>query len=129
MGENGIEPILIVDDDPTIRKILNLILSSEDFTVEEAYDGKIAVEMAGKKPYHLIFIDIQMPRMNGYEAVKKIREMEISTPIIMQSSLNSKEDVSCAFDAGCNEFISKPYDFNEILRLLKKYTSQPATTF
>lgn len=113
--------ILIVDDNPYSRDLLNNILLSENFLVEEAVNGKEAVEKVSKKTYQLILMDMLMPGMNGYEAAKKIRQMGITTPIIAQSSMSSKEDRLRSFESGCNDFLPKPFEIKELFDLVNKY--------
>lgn len=115
--------VLIVDDNPYSRDLLNNILLSENFLVEEAVNGKEAVEKVSKKPYQLILMDMLMPGMNGYEAAKKIRQMGITTPIIAQSSMSSKEDRLRSFESGCNDFLPKPFEIKELFDLVNKYFS------
>jgi PAS domain S-box-containing protein len=107
--------ILLADDDSTISKILGLMLERSKYRVHFAGDGQTAVEMWEKGDYDLVLMDIQMPRLNGFEATRSIREKERvrggHTPIAAMTAHASKEDEQRCLDAGMDAFIPKPIDF------------------
>ena len=119
--------LLLVEDNELNREIACEILREEGFEIDEAADGVIAVEMVRKAPagyYDLILMDIQMPRMNGYEAARTIRSMKgderSEIPIIAMTANAFEEDKKAALDAGMNDHIGKPIDIKTLNHTLKK---------
>ena len=119
--------LLLVDDIEVNREIAKMLLESEGFIVDTASDGSEAVEkVANAKPgdYDAVLMDIQMPIMNGYEAAKKIRQLENSklanVPIIAMTANAFSEDVKSALDAGMNAHIAKPIDIANMMQTLAK---------
>jgi len=119
--------LLLVDDIEVNREIAKMLLESEGFIVDTAADGKEAVEkVAASKAgdYDAVLMDIQMPIMNGYQAAKKIRELEnpalAKVPIIAMTANAFSEDVKAALDAGMNAHIAKPIDVPKMMETLSK---------
>ena len=118
--------LLLVDDIEVNREIAKMLLESEGFIVDTATDGKDAVEKvaASAENYDCVLMDIQMPIMNGYEAAKKIRELEnpklANVPIIAMTANAFSEDVKAALDAGMNGHIAKPIDVEKMMETLAK---------
>ncbi len=108
---------LVVDDSLTIRTYHSSILRSLGFETETAENGLDALEKCMEKKYDIIFSDINMPVMDGYEFVKKLRKMEgyKYTPVIFVTTLDSEEDRKKGFLAGATLYVVKPINM-EILR-------------
>lgn len=117
--------VLLVEDNPINRVVAGKILTSFGLTFDVAIDGKIAVQkIISRKSYDLIFMDVQMPIMDGYTATQKIRENGfIDLPICGLSANAMKEDSSLAFKAGMDQYITKPIKVEEMDTILKKYLS------
>ena len=120
--------ILLVEDNELNREIATEILEMTGAAVEEATDGKMAVDMVEEKPtgyYDLIFMDIQMPVMNGYEAAAAIRALEnqkkSQTPIVAMTANAFAEDVQMAKNAGMNEHLAKPLEIFKLKEVLKRW--------
>ncbi len=113
---------LIVDDNESNREILCEILESVDVEVEQAANGKIAVDMANEKNYDIIFMDMRMPIMNGEEAVSKIQEkFGVEWPKIIAITASAfSEDKKRFLSNGCHDFISKPFKIDEVFEVMKK---------
>ncbi|MBC8017194.1 MAG: response regulator [Verrucomicrobia bacterium] len=115
---------LIAEDDYVSRKAIGLMLQKADFEIDFAEDGLKAVEMWESGEYDLILMDIQMPRMNGFEATAAIRDKERTrgghTPIIALTAHALKEDKDKCLNAGMNAFISKPIDFARTLLVIRE---------
>ncbi len=113
--------ILIVDDNFNNRSVLNDILLPIGFNVDLALNGLEAVEMASKKKYHMILMDIVMPKMDGFEATHRIREHSNGQePIIIAISASVEESmIQKSKDIGCNQFLSKPFDIDRLLTLIE----------
>ena len=101
--------ILIVDDEPRIRKLVRDFLTREGYEVLEAGDGAEALHVFNTQhDLNLIILDVMMPKMNGYEVLKKIRETS-KIPIIMLTAKTSEEDELQGFNLGVDEYIGKPF--------------------
>lgn len=108
------EKILIVDDDYTSRNILIEYLKELKYLPVEATNGKEAMQLVLNNTIDLIIIDLYMPVMNGFEAIKQIRENGINIPIIVLTTANSEEDLRKAANAGADDFLVKPIRFDEL---------------
>lgn len=114
--------ILIAEDDNINYKLLDHILHSYNIETIRAINGVEAIEMIEEKEnIDLVLMDIKMPKMNGLEATKIIKEKHPETPIIAQSAFNSAEDIQDAMTAGCNEFISKPINKKMLYAVICKF--------
>jgi signal transduction histidine kinase len=119
--------ILLVEDVEINREIVMTVLEPMGLIIDEAEDGKIAYNKFSAVPdsYDLIFMDIHMPGMDGYEAARLIRSLDHpraqSIPIVAMTANVFKEDIERCLAAGMNAHVGKPVDFNEVLVLLKKY--------
>lgn len=118
--------ILIADDEPISRKLLNKLLTSLGFQTREAANGKEAVELWESWHPHFIWMDMQMPVMNGWEATRQIRqksrETDVSAPTIVALTANAfAKDRELSLGAGCDDFVSKPFRRDELLNKLSQY--------
>lgn len=122
--------ILLVEDNELNREIATEILEESGFIVDKAEDGKVAVEKISKAQegdYELILMDIQMPKMDGYEATKQIRAMqpeEEHIPIIAMTANAFEEDRKLALDIGMDDHLAKPIDPKNMLKVISKYIKQ-----
>ena len=112
---------LVVDDSEVMRKVLTGALSRADITdVEQAADGKEAVDMVANNTYDLVLMDWYMPNMLGIDAVKAIRAAGSKVPIIMVTTEAEKSRVIEALKAGANNYIIKPFEPNAIVAKIKE---------
>lgn len=116
--------ILIIDDEPAIRKALKEILEYESFEVKEAEDGAAALKMVEKESFDLIFCDIKMPRMDGIEVLSKLKEKGIETPVVIITGHGNVETAVDALKKGAYDFIQKPLDLNRILVTVRNASNQ-----
>ena len=100
--------ILIVDDDAEIRDLLEFDISSSGYFVDTASDGMEGLNKALNNKYDLILLDVMMPKMNGWEVCREIRETS-KVPIIMLTAKGDEEDELTGFELGVDEYISKPF--------------------
>jgi len=109
--------ILIAEDDPHIREILHIQLDLADFEVAEACDGIEALELAEQVRPDVILLDVMMPRLDGFEALKRLRASYATRhiPVIMLTAKNRREDTLAGFRGGANDYIVKPFDAQELL--------------
>jgi two-component system KDP operon response regulator KdpE len=110
--------ILVVDDEPQIRRVLQATLSSSGYDVIEAKNGQEAVEMVIRERPALILMDVNMLGMSGLEACRKIR-MSFSVPIIMVTVRNSEQDKIHALDSGADDYVVKPFTIGELLARIR----------
>ena len=107
--------ILLVEDDPKISSFVKIGLESNDYKVDVAYDSPIAEKLAFSKKYDVIILDVVIPGISGFVLCKNIRNKNILTPIIMLTSLDSLEDKLEGFDCGADDYLVKPFSFQELL--------------
>jgi two-component system KDP operon response regulator KdpE len=110
--------ILVVDDEPQIRRVLRATLSRNGYEVIEAQSGQEAIEMVVTERPELILLDVNMPGMNGLEACNKIR-MSFDGPIIMATVRNTERDKIAALDAGADDYVVKPFAIDELLARIR----------
>jgi len=122
--------ILLADDVEINREIVLSMLEPTNLTIDCAENGEQAVEMFTSAPgkYSMIFMDIQMPKMDGYEATRRIRSLEIveakKIPIIAMTADVFREDVEKCFQVGMNGHIGKPINLNEIYKQFRLYLTK-----
>jgi DNA-binding response OmpR family regulator len=107
--------ILLVEDDPKVGAFLEVGLREEAYLVDRAYDGEAALEMAAAGVYDLILLDYMLPKKNGVQVAAAIRDRRQLTPILMLTARDSDEDVRRGRAAGVNEYLSKPFKFDDLL--------------
>ena len=115
--------VLVAEDVKTNQKLIERMLENAGLEVVLANDGAKAVEQVQAKSFDLIFMDIQMPNMNGYEATRAIRKKGITTPIVALTANAMKGDEQKCLEAGCDSYLAKPIDRKELLKMLDKYLS------
>ncbi len=113
--------ILMVDDAATILMMEKMFLSKESYDLITAKDGQEAVEKAASERPDLILMDIVMPKMDGFEAVQKIRENEAtkSIPIIMVTTRGEEKNMEKGYKNGCNDYVTKPINGPELLTKIR----------
>ncbi len=121
----GKKRVLIVEDEPLLREVLRDFLS-EHFEVSECATGVDAVRLATELHPDVILMDVMMPGMDGITAVKKIRESEETRliPVLMLTAVNSTANRIEAFGLGADDYIAKPFDFDEVLARIKSKLSR-----
>ena len=112
------QKILVVDDALENQMLIKLFLTKEGVEVKLANNGKEAVEMSMAEDFDLILMDMQMPVLNGFDATKKLRELDFKNPIVAFTANAMKGDERLCFEVGCNAFLSKPVSRNNLLKTL-----------
>ena len=116
--------VLLVEDNEINAEIANMILAEHGIEVDRAGNGQIGLEQVKKHKsgyYDAVLMDIQMPVMNGYEATREIRTFDCQIPIIAMSANAYEEDVRACLEAGMNAHLAKPFQPEDLLRLLRSY--------
>jgi two-component system KDP operon response regulator KdpE len=106
--------ILIVDDEPPIRRFLRTALAAQDYRVEEAGDGETALDFLKHNPVDLIILDLGLPGMDGLELVRRLRGDGSTTPIVILSSRDDEAGKVAALDLGADDYVSKPFGVEEL---------------
>lgn len=112
------ETILVVDDEPQIRRVMRSTLSSNGYVITEAMTGEEGVESVRKQKPDLVLLDMNMPGMGGLEACKEIRRAS-DAPIIMLTVRNAERDKVMALDAGADDYVVKPFGIEELLARIR----------
>lgn len=119
--------ILIVDDEDRIRRLLKMYLERENYVIEEAADGEQALEMALAKDYNCILLDLMMPKKDGIEVCKELRE-EKATPIIMLTAKGEEANRVQGFEVGADDYIVKPFSPREVVLRVKAVLRRSSQT-
>lgn len=117
---------LVVDDSPTVRKQLVLELGSFNISVDTAETGEQGLEMLANNRYDIIFLDVVMPGVDGYQVCKTIRRNQETkfTPIVMLTSKSSPFDKVRGSLAGCSSYLTKPVDYENFYQVLEEFLAQ-----
>ena len=111
--------ILLVEDDPKISSFVKIGLESNECIVDTAYDSTIGEKLVFSRKYDVIILDVVIPGISGFDLCKKIRNNHISTPVIMLTSLDTVEDKLTGFDCGADDYLVKPFSFQELFARIK----------
>ncbi|EAI4440870.1 response regulator transcription factor [Campylobacter lari] len=111
--------ILLLEDDLSLNEIINEALSDEGFKVSCVYDAQEALEKAYEENFDLWIFDVKVPKGNGFEVLKELRESAKNTPAIFLTSLSMLDDVKQGFLSGCDDYIKKPFDVDELIIRVK----------
>lgn len=114
----GTKRILIAEDEQGIREMINEYLALEDFQVDEASDGKIALDLLKENDYSVVLLDVMMPRVDGWTVCREIRKNK-QTPIIMLTARGEEYDKLFGFELGVDDYVVKPFSPKELLARIK----------
>jgi two-component system copper resistance phosphate regulon response regulator CusR len=120
--------ILIVEDEHRLAEILKKQLEDSGFNIEIANDGYIGKQLVEKNSYNLIILDINLPLINGYDLCKDIRKTNSNIPIIMLTALGTLDNKVIGFDAGADDYVTKPFDFRELLARINVFLRRSDST-
>jgi DNA-binding NtrC family response regulator len=110
--------VLVVEDDPDIRRILQLFLTERDFSVTTADRAATALELVAETPFDLIVSDVRMPGMSGLELLQTVRDRDPDVQLVLMTAYSSVKDAVEAIQAGATDYIEKPIDFRRLERIL-----------
>jgi len=119
--------ILVVEDEPVNQMLMTMLLKRAGHEVETQEHGSAALERLRTGVFHLVFMDISMPEMNGIEVTWRARKEGCTTPIIICSANAMPEDLAAARSAGANGFLKKPYSFEELQHMIVRHAPQALT--
>jgi DNA-binding response OmpR family regulator len=119
--------ILLVEDDPNLGQVLNDFLELEGFSVILARDGEAGFEEFSKSKFNICLLDVMLPKMDGFSLGKKIRKKDKDIPIIFLTAKSLKEDKLKGFDLGGDDYITKPFDEDELVRRINAILKRTAS--
>ena len=111
--------ILVVEDEKDLNNIITKHLKKNNFSVDSVFNGEEALEYLEYGAYDLIVLDIMLPKINGYEVIKKLRENKNETVVLMLTARDSIEDKIKGLDLGADDYLIKPFDFGELLARIR----------
>ncbi|MBP1933507.1 two-component system response regulator ResD [Ammoniphilus resinae] len=127
MANEGIQKVLVVDDEERIRRLLKMYLERENFEIDEAEDGEKALELALANDYALILLDLMLPGMDGIEVCQRLREKK-STPIMMLTAKGEEVNRIQGFEAGTDDYVVKPFSPREVVFRVKALLRRSSST-
>jgi two-component system copper resistance phosphate regulon response regulator CusR len=116
--------VLVVEDEPKTLQAIQQGLEESQFEVDIAYDGLLAKRLALKNNYAAIITDLILPGLNGYELCRQLRAEGITTPLLMLTALGETDDKIMGFDAGADQYLTKPFQFSELLARVRSLTKR-----
>ena len=111
--------ILIVEDEARIARVISLELKHEGYAVEIVDNGKDAINRAKEEKWDLILLDVMLPEMSGFEVLRRLRMVDEQTPVILLTARNSVFDKVNGLDHGANDYITKPFEMEELLARIR----------
>lgn len=115
---SGGPPILVVDDEPSLRRMLRTSLTAQGYRVLEAGTGRGAIEALGDAP-DLMLLDLGLPDMDGLEVIRRVRATGDRTPIVVLSSRGDERGKVAALDLGADDYVTKPFGMGELIARIR----------
>src|SRR3989338_3013066 len=120
--------ILVVEDEHKIAIALKKGLEQENYAVDVAFDGEEGFDLASTEEYAVVLLDLMIPKINGLEVCRKLREEQIHTPILMLTAKGELDDKVTGLNSGADDYLTKPFAFAELLARVKALTRRPKHT-
>ena len=120
--------ILCAEDSPELRELIRLSLSIAGAGVDFACDGMEAVQMSNSRPYDFIFMDLQMPRLDGYQAIKALRDVGLRSPIVALTARLTSSERERVTACGADDCLAKPFHFEDLIRVVRKHLPEEKTS-
>jgi two-component system OmpR family response regulator len=111
--------LLLVDDEASLTAALRKGLTADGFAVDVAADGVEGLERAGREPYDAVVLDVMLPRLSGYEVVRRLRAAGNWVPVLMLSAKDGEHDLADALDDGADDYLTKPFSYVVLLARLR----------
>jgi DNA-binding response OmpR family regulator len=120
--------ILVADDDADLRALVAYRLESAGYEVLQAVDGQQAVDLAFERTPDVVVLDLMMPKLDGYEVARRLRadERTLRVPVILLTSRSQERDVAAGFDAGANDYVTKPFSPAELQARVRAMLARPS---
>jgi DNA-binding response OmpR family regulator len=113
--------ILLVEDESKVARFIQQGLQAEGYEVEVASDGKVGEKKAQTESFDLILLDVLLPKKNGFEVLQTLRKEKVRTPIVMLTARGTTEDIVSGLDLGADDYLTKPFVFNELLARVRSH--------
>ena len=111
--------LLVIEDEVMLNKSIVKLLKTQQYSVDAAYDGEEAIDYIRATNYDVIISDIMMPRLDGLGVLKHLRNHQIKTPVLMLTAKDTLEDKVTGLDAGADDYLVKPFEFDELLARIR----------
>lgn len=111
--------VLIVEDEPALAEAVRRGLAAEGITADVVHDGREGLWAATERKYDVVLLDIMLPRMNGYDVLRRLREAAVWTPVMMLTAKDGEFDQADAFDLGADDYVTKPLSFVVLVARLR----------
>lgn len=111
--------LLLVEDEENVASFIKKGLKNEGFEIDIAYDGMMGWRLYDNKKYDVVILDINLPKINGFDLCREIKNSEKSQPVLLLSALDSITDKESGFGAGADDYLVKPFEFRELVLRLK----------
>ena len=121
--------ILVVEDEHRIANTIKEGLEQERYTVDVAYDGESGYDLASTEDYDVIILDLMLPKIDGLEICRKLRQEHIHVPVLMLTAKGQIQDKIKGFDFGADDYLTKPFSFEELLARLRALSRRPKNMF
>jgi DNA-binding response OmpR family regulator len=112
-------PILIVEDDSDLSELIKIQLTDNDYEIEQAFNGRIALNKALGNRYSLIILDVMLPEVDGFEICKSVRKEDRQIPILMLTAKAEEADKIMGLDYGADDYLTKPFSIKELIARVK----------
>lgn len=119
--------ILVVEDEKKLAALIKKVLEKEKYAVDVAYDGQESLDYAQTYPYDVIVLDILLPKKNGFEVIRELRNKKMSSPVLMLTAKDAVEDKILGLDLGADDYLTKPFDFGELLARIRALLRRETT--
>lgn len=124
----GSHRLLLVEDDPTLRELLEQLLSGEGYQIDVAADGQRALHLGLTRSYDVMLLDRGLPAIEGLDLLMRLRAKGVTTPTLILSALDNPMDRVIGLDAGAEDYLGKPFDLDELLARLRALVRRHADT-
>lgn len=119
--------VLMIEDEVRLAKAVKFLLKEQNITCETIANGKTGLDLAFENIYDVIILDVMLPEMNGFEILKELRANKCETPIIMLTAKNMVEDKVNGLNLGADDYLTKPFDSNELIARVKALARRNGT--
>ncbi len=111
--------ILVIEDEVDLNRSIVKLLKTQQYSVDSAFDGQEALDYISVSSYDVIISDIMMPKLDGLSLLKHLRNHQIKTPVLMLTAKDTLEDIIRGLDAGADDYLVKPFEFDELLARIR----------